>query len=125
MRYLINLSSLLQNGQKEEMHKSPYRSLPMLSKKQLAYSEMLINSLGVQVFPNVVMATPVMLIKTATIFVRFIESWPRRAPKKSVNSPDVEVRTVVLATLVFASAEFDKYCMRSKHIKPSLEYFRK
>ena len=76
---------------------------------------MLCSSLGVQVFPMVVMATPVMVIKTATTFVIFIESWPRRAPNKSVKSPDVAVRTVVLATLVFASAEFDKYCMTSKH----------
>jgi hypothetical protein len=28
-----------------------------------------------------------------------------------VKSPEVEVKTVVLATLVFASAEFDKYCI--------------
>ena len=67
-------------------------------------------------FPNVVMATPAMQIKTATTFVIFTDSWPRRAPKKRVKSPDVEVRTVVLATLVFASAEFDKYCMTSKQM---------
>lgn len=82
---------------------------------------MLSDSLGVQVFPNVVMATPAMLIKTATIFAIFIESWPRRAPNNNVNSPDVEVRTVVLATLVFASAEFDKYCNTSKQIRLLLE----
>lgn len=64
-----------------------------------------------QVFPIVVVATPAILTKTATTFAILMESWPRRAPKKSVKSPDVEVRTVVLATLVFARAEFDKYCM--------------
>lgn len=31
------------------------------------------------------------------------------APKKSVKRPDVDVNTVVLATLVLAKAEFDKY----------------
>lgn len=91
------------------MYRMFYRSLLLPSKNQLTHSEMPISSLGVQVFPTVVMAAPAMLIKTATTFAIFIESWPRRAPKKSVNNPDVEVRTVVLATLVFASAEFDKY----------------
>lgn len=64
-----------------------------------------------QVFPKAVIATPAMLIKTATTLPKLMESWPRRAPKKSVKSPDVEVRTVVLATLVFAKAEFEKNCM--------------
>ena len=76
----------------------------------LTYSEALRNSSAAQVFPTVVMATPAMLMKTATSFAIVIESCPRRAPKKSVNRPDVEVRTVVLATLVFARAEFEKYC---------------
>ena len=56
------------------------------------------------------MAIPAMLINTATTLATFMVSWPRRTPKKSVKSPEVEVRTVVLATLVFARAEFDKYC---------------
>jgi len=56
------------------------------------------------------MVTPAMQIKTAAILVIFTESWPRRAPKKRVKRPDMEFRTVVLATLVFASAMFAKYC---------------
>lgn len=74
------------------------------------YSAELSNSSGAQVFPTVVSATPVILIQTATTLTIFTESWPISAPKNSVKSPDVEVKTVVLATLVFASAEFDKYC---------------
>lgn len=62
------------------------------------------------VFPNVVMATPAMLTKTATTFARFKESWPKNAPMKSVKSPEVEDKTVVLATLVRARAAFEKYC---------------
>lgn len=56
------------------------------------------------------MATPAMLTKTATIFATFKESWPRNAPMNRVKSPEVEDNTVVLATLVRASAAFDKYC---------------
>jgi len=77
------------------------------------YSEMMICSSVIQVFPIVVMATPAMLIKTAAILVIFTESWPRKAPKKRVKRPDMEFRTVVLATLVFASAMFEKYCIIS------------
>ena len=51
-----------------------------------------------------------MLTKTATTLATFKESWPRNAPMKRVKSPDVEDNTVVLATLVRASAAFDKYC---------------
>jgi hypothetical protein len=115
---------IIQETGTEEMYRTLYRSLLLLSKYQVTHSEMLISSLGIQVFPTVVMAAPAMLIKTATTFVIFIESCPRRAPKKSVNNPDVEVRTVVLATLVFASAEFDKYCMTSKQMQQSLHCFR-
>lgn len=77
------------------------------------YSDELRSSSGAQVFPTVVMATPAMLMKTATTFAILIDSSPSRAPKKSVKSPEVEVKTVVLATLVFASAEFDIYCIWS------------
>lgn len=55
------------------------------------------------------MATPAMLTKTATTFDTFNLSSPRKAPMKSVNSPEVDDNTVVLATLVRASAAFDKY----------------
>lgn len=74
------------------------------------YSDALSISSGAHVFPTVVSATPLILIITAIIFAIVIESWPRSAPKRSVKSPDVEVKIVVLATLVFASAEFEKYC---------------
>ena len=67
-----------------------------------------------QVFPRVVIATPAMLTNTATTFVMFNESSPRKAPMKRVNSPEVEDNTVVLATLVRASAAFDKYCKATK-----------
>ena len=66
-----------------------------------------------QVFPRVVIATPAMLTKTATTFAMFKESCPRNAPMKRVKSPEVEDNTVVLATLVRASAAFDKYCLHS------------
>lgn len=56
------------------------------------------------------MATPAMLTKTATTFAIFKESWPKNAPIKSVKSPEVEDKTVVLATLVRARAAFAKYC---------------
>lgn len=62
------------------------------------------------VFPIVVITTPAMLTNTAIIFDIFNESCPNRAPKKRVKSPEVEDNTVVLATLVLASAAFDKYC---------------
>lgn len=74
------------------------------------YSDTLNISSEAHVFPTVVIATPVILNATAIIFVVFIDSCPSSAPKKSVKSADVEVKTVVLATLVLASAEFDKYC---------------
>lgn len=61
------------------------------------------------------MATPAMLTKTATIFVIFRESCPRNAPMKRVNSPEVEDNTVVLATLVRASAALDRYCIQHKN----------
>lgn len=79
------------------------------------HSEMLRYSSFAQVFPAVVIATPAILTKTATTFAILMESWPSRAPKKSVKSPDVEVRTVVLATLVLARAEFDRYCMKLRN----------
>lgn len=66
-------------------------------------------SSAAQVFPNVVMITPPMLTNTATIFATFKESWPKNAPKKRVNSPEVDDKTVVLATLVRARAAFEKY----------------
>lgn len=68
------------------------------------------DSSAAQVFPSVVMATPAMLTRTATTFAAFKESWPKNAPIKRVKSPEVEDKTVVLATLVRASAAFDKYC---------------
>lgn len=71
---------------------------------------MFCNSSVAHVFPIVVKKTPAMLKNTATIFVTFKESWPRYVPKKRVNSPDVEDRIVVLATLVFASASEERYC---------------
>ena len=72
---------------------------------------MLIFSSAAEVFPTVVMETPAMLIKTAAILVIFTESCPRMAPKKRAKRPDMELRTAILATLVFASAMFEKYCM--------------
>lgn len=112
------------NVRNAEMYRTLYRSLLLPSKNQWTHSDMVISSIGIQVFPTVVMTAPAMLIKTATTFVIFIDSWPRRAPKKSVNNPDIEVRTVVLATLVFASAEFDKYCMTSKQMQHWLHCLR-
>lgn len=73
-------------------------------------------SSGAQVLPTVVMATPAMLINTVIIFVILMESWFITTPKKSVKRPDVELRTVVLTTLVFASARFDRYCMHVQSI---------
>lgn len=74
--------------------------------------ELLISdSSDAQVCPMVVITTPAMLIKTAITFAAFIESWPSSTPMKRVKSPDVEDSTVVLATLVLASAAFDKYCI--------------
>lgn len=74
------------------------------------YTDTLCISSGAHVFPTVVSATPLILTITAIIFAIFIESWPRSAPKRRVKRPDVEVKIVVLATLVFASAELEKYC---------------
>lgn len=56
------------------------------------------------------MATPAMLTNTETTFGTFKESWPKNAPIKRVNNPEVDDKTVVLATLVRRSAAFDKYC---------------
>lgn len=67
-------------------------------------------SSAAQVFPRVVMATPAMLMKTATTFDTFKESWPKRTPMNRVKRPEVDDSTVVLATLVLARAAFDKYC---------------
>lgn len=67
------------------------------------------------VFPRVVIATPAMLIKTATTFATLKESWPRIAPMKRVNKPEVEDSTVVLETLVWARAAFDKYWKEDKN----------
>lgn len=76
------------------------------------YSATLSVSSKAHVFPKVVIATPAILTKTAVIFAVFTDSWPMSAPKRSVKSPEVEVKTVVLATLVYARAEFDKYCKK-------------
>lgn len=67
------------------------------------------DSSAAQVLPKVVMATPAMLTNTATTFATFSESCPMRTLIKSVNSPEVDDSTVVLATLVRARAAFDKY----------------
>lgn len=104
------ISINLWEGKEEKKHAVLNKS----SVELLTYSEMVRNSSAAQVFPTVVMATPAMLIKTAISFATFMESCPSRAPMKSVKSPDVEFRTVVLATLVFARAEFDKYCIALK-----------
>lgn len=77
-----------------------------------------LESSAAQVFPRVVMPTPAMLTKTAITFAAFNESWPRKAPMKSVKSPEVEDSTVVLATLVCASAAFDRYCTKRSYIEP-------
>lgn len=103
---------LLTKLQRKILHRnwdSFYVKLLHFNKQFSTY--MLIFSSAAQVFPTVVMATPAMLIKTAAILVMFTESWPRMAPKKRVKRLDMEFRTVVLATLVFASAMFEKYCM--------------
>jgi hypothetical protein len=74
------------------------------------YEALSCESSAAQVLPRVVMATPAMLTKTATTFDTFIVSWPINTPMKRVNSPEVDDKTVVLATLVRASAAFDRYC---------------
>jgi len=77
------------------------------------YLEVLISdSSEAQVFPRAVMMTPAMLTNTATTFAMFKESCPRSTPMKRVKSPEVEDKTVVLATLVRARAAFDIYCKR-------------
>lgn len=63
------------------------------------------------------MTTPVMLTNTAITFAKFRESWPKNAPMKRVNSPEVDDKTVVLATLVRARAAFDRYCKRGARCK--------
>lgn len=60
------------------------------------------------------MTTPDMLTKTATTLAIFKESSPSITPTKRVNNPDVEDRTVVLATLVCSSAAFDRYCRKKR-----------
>ena len=67
------------------------------------------DSSAAQVFPRVVMTTPAMLTNTATTFAMFSESSPRSTPMKRVKSPEVEDKTVVLATLVRARAAFERY----------------
>lgn len=74
------------------------------------------DSSAAQVLPRVVITTPAMLTKTATTLAMFKESCRRSTPTKRVKSPEVEDNTVVLATLVLASAAFDKY-----YIHPSKE----
>lgn len=96
-------------------------SLLQLKGTDSTYSETLSISSGAHVFPMVVIATPVMLIKTAVTLATFTESFPISAPKTSVKSPDVEVKMVVLATLVFARAEFDKYCMQYIRVRKPVE----
>lgn len=56
------------------------------------------------------MATPAMLTNTEATFGTLKESSPKNAPIKRVNNPEVDDKTVVLATLVRRSAAFDKYC---------------
>lgn len=85
------------------------RLLKYLGEEVTYEEELLVTSSAAHVLPIVVMATPAMLTKTATILVTFKESWPKNAPMNRVNSPEVEESTVVLATLVCASAAFDKY----------------
>lgn len=66
------------------------------------------------------MTTPAILTNTATTFDRFKVSWPKKAPMKRVNSPEVEDNTVVLATLVRARAALDKYCINQNSKQISL-----
>lgn len=62
------------------------------------------------VFPRVVIATPVMVMITATALEMLKESCPRIVPKTRVKRPAVDDSMVVLATLVRARAPFDRYC---------------
>lgn len=71
------------------------------------------------------MTTPAMLTRTATTFAAFKVSWPKNTPMKRVKSPDVDDKTVVLATLVRASAAFDKYCPKWKRIIKNQLWFLK
>ena len=71
---------------------------------------MIRNSLVAQVFPKVVMMTPAILMKTATTLEMVMDSCPTRAPNRRAKRPDVEFKIVAVATLVFARAEFEKYC---------------
>jgi hypothetical protein len=105
------LNVLILKLEREKVWSLEKKNFPLLSRLHLTYSEKLDASSRAQVFPTVVIATPAMVIKTATTLAKFIVSCPRTAPNKRVKSPEVEVKTVVLATLVFASAEFDKYCI--------------
>lgn len=66
------------------------------------------------------MTTPAMLTNTATTFDRFKLSWPKNAPMKRVNSPEVEDNTVVLATLVRARAALDRYYINKNSKQISL-----
>lgn len=83
------------------------------------YSEMTGNPLVAQVFPRVVMTTPAILMKTATTLVMVMDSCPTRAPNSRAKRPDVEFKMVAVATLVFARAEFEKYCESLKQIYQS------
>lgn len=81
-----------------------------MQKLQKSYLELLsCDSSAAQVFPRVVMRTPDMLTNTATTLAIFNESSPRSTPMKRVKSPEVEDKTVVLATLVRAKAAFERY----------------
>lgn len=68
------------------------------------------NSFVAQVFPKVVMATPAMLMRTATTLEMVMDSCPRTAPNRRAKRPDVEFKIVAVATLVLARAKFEKYC---------------
>ena len=81
------------------------------------------DSSAAHVFPKVVMATPAMLTRTAITFAAFKESWPKNTPMKRVKSPEVDDKTVVLATLVRASAAFDRYCPQQKRLTKNLLEF--
>lgn len=56
------------------------------------------------------MITPAILMKTATTLEMVMDSSPTRAPNRRAKRPDVEFKMVAVATLVFARAEFEKYC---------------
>lgn len=88
---------------------------PESVKGSLYLEELSWDSSAAQVFPKVVMTTPARLTKTATTFGKLKVSSPRKAPRKRVKSPEVDDKTVVLATLVRARAAFDRYCIEPKY----------